>query len=116
MDGSNIRKSYVPTSLLGFANAYVPTEVHIRNGKIIRLKPMFFDGFSYTIKARGKTFTKPGKTLQAPFELAFKLRVYSPNRVKYPLKRVDFDPNGKRNTQNRGKSGYVRISWDGTKR
>ena len=25
---------------------------------------------------------------------------------------VDFDPNGERNPQNRGKSGYVRISWD----
>ena len=28
------------------------------------------------------------------------------------MKRVDFDPNGKRNPQNRGKSEYVRISWD----
>ena len=30
----------------------------------------------------------------------------------YPLKRVDWDPKGERNTQNRGKSGYERISWD----
>ena len=30
----------------------------------------------------------------------------------YPLKRVDWDPNGERNPQNRGKSKYVRISWD----
>ena len=28
------------------------------------------------------------------------------------MKRVDFDPDGERNPQNRGKSGYVRISWD----
>ena len=28
------------------------------------------------------------------------------------MKRVDFDPNGERNPQNRGKSGYERISWD----
>jgi trimethylamine-N-oxide reductase (cytochrome c) len=28
------------------------------------------------------------------------------------MKRVDFDPKGERNIQNRGKSGYVRISWD----
>ena len=28
------------------------------------------------------------------------------------MKRVDFDPNGERNPQNRGKSKYVRISWD----
>jgi trimethylamine-N-oxide reductase (cytochrome c) len=32
--------------------------------------------------------------------------------VRYPLKRIDWDPNGDRNPQNRGKSGYVRISWD----
>ena len=30
----------------------------------------------------------------------------------YPMKRVDFDPNGERNPQNRGNSGYERISWD----
>ena len=28
------------------------------------------------------------------------------------MKRVDFDPDGERNPQNRGKSGYVRIFWD----
>ena len=28
------------------------------------------------------------------------------------MKRVDFDPNGERNPQNRGKSRYERISWD----
>ena len=27
------------------------------------------------------------------------------------MKRVDWDPNGERNPQNRGKSKYVRISW-----
>ena len=28
------------------------------------------------------------------------------------MKRVDFDPNGDRNPQNRGVSGYERISWE----
>jgi trimethylamine-N-oxide reductase (cytochrome c) len=28
------------------------------------------------------------------------------------MKRIDWDPKGERNTQNRGKSGYERISWD----
>ena len=28
------------------------------------------------------------------------------------MKRVDWDPNGERNPQNRGKSKFVRISWD----
>jgi trimethylamine-N-oxide reductase (cytochrome c) len=44
--------------------------------------------------------------------LAYKKRVYSPNRIKYPLKRVDWDPAGERNPQNRGISKYKRISWD----
>ena len=44
--------------------------------------------------------------------ISYKKRVYSPNRIKYPLKRVDWDPNGERNTANRGKSKYRRISWD----
>jgi trimethylamine-N-oxide reductase (cytochrome c) len=38
--------------------------------------------------------------------------VYSPDRLLYPMKRVDFDLNGERNPQNRGISGYERISWD----
>ncbi len=44
--------------------------------------------------------------------MAYKKRTYSPNRVMYPLKRVDWDPEGERNPQNRGKSKYKRISWD----
>ena len=52
------------------------------------------------------------KSLPSPFSLAYKKRAYSPNRIKYPLKRVDWDPNGERNPQNRGKSKYKRISWD----
>ena len=52
------------------------------------------------------------KTLLPPLSLGYKKRVYSPNRILYPLKRVDFDPNGERNTAEPGKSGYVRISWD----
>ena len=52
------------------------------------------------------------KTLIPPLSLGYKKRVYSPNRVLYPLKRVDWDPDGERNPQNRGISKYERISWD----
>ena len=50
----------------------------------------------------------------SPHTLAWKSLVYSPDRILYPLKRVDFDPasTGERNSQNRGISGYERISWD----
>ena len=34
------------------------------------------------------------------------------NRIKYPYKRIDFDPDGERHAENRGKAGYERISWD----
>ena len=47
-----------------------------------------------------------------PTALAERNRVYSDNRILYPMKRVDFDPKGNRNQQNRGKSGYKRISWN----
>ena len=39
-------------------------------------------------------------------------RLYSEDRILYPLKRVDWDPNGERNIKNRGKSKFERISWD----
>ena len=47
-----------------------------------------------------------------PLSLGYKKRVYSPNRILRPMKRVDWDPNGERNPQNRGKSKYEYISWD----
>jgi len=59
-----------------------------------------------------KVFEPQLKSSLPPYSLGYKKRVYSPNRVMYPLKRVDFDPNGDRNVENRGKSRYVRISWD----
>jgi len=96
------------------------------NGKIIRMRPLHFDwqykpsDFNYglwSITAKnGKVFTPPLKTLVPPYHLAYKKRAISPNRVKYPLKRVDWNPGGPSgagyNPQNRGKSKFVRISWD----
>jgi trimethylamine-N-oxide reductase (cytochrome c) len=72
------------------------------------------------MEARGSSFSPCLESLIPPFTLGYKNRVFSPNRVLYPLKRVDWDPKGApgstgpggRNTQNRGKSKYKRISWD----
>jgi len=95
------------------------TEVDVKDGKIIRIKPLRYtrkykaEEFKpWKLEARGKVYDPPLKTLPPPLALGYKKRVYSSNRLLYPLKRVDFDPNGERNVQNRGKSGYVRISWD----
>ena len=93
--------------------------VDVKDGKIIRIRPLHFDWkykpeeFNpWKIEARGKVFEPGMKTLIPPYSLAYKKRIYSPNRILYPLKRVDWDPNGDRNPQNRGKSRYERISWD----
>jgi len=91
-----------------------PIFVHVRDGKITRIRPLILDDTdapSWTIEARGRNFTPPRKAALAPFTVAEKERVYSENRIKYPLKRVDFNPDGDRHTETRGKSSYQRISW-----
>ncbi len=92
-----------------------PVFVYVKDGKIVRITPMEFDKSDarpWTIRARGRVFSPPPKTTVSPHTLAWKSLIYSPDRLLYPLKRVDFDPNGERNPQNRGLSGYERISWD----
>ena len=91
-------------------------QVDCKDNKIIRIRPFHFDWKydrrPWKIEARGRVFEASMKSLIPPFTLAYKNRVNSPNRIMYPLKRVDWDPEGERNPQNRGISKYVRISWD----
>ncbi len=92
-----------------------PLFVYVKDGKIVRMTPIDFDDRDpqpWTIKAKGKEFTPPRRTSLAPHGQTVKSTIYSPDRILYPMKRVDFDPNGERNPQNRGVSGYERISWD----
>ncbi len=92
-----------------------PLFVYVKDDKIVRLTPIDFDESDarpWSIEARGKTFTPPHGSSAGPHAVCWKSMVYSPDRMLYPMKRVDFDPNGERNPQNRGISGYERISWD----
>ena len=92
-----------------------PVFVHVNDDKIIRIRPIIFDETDtqpWTIEAHGRKFSPPRKTTMAPYIVAERARVYSEDRIKYPLKRVDFDPQGDRHPETRGKSGYERISWD----
>jgi anaerobic selenocysteine-containing dehydrogenase len=107
------------SGLIGPGDSGVPTLVDVTDGKITRIRPLNYEAkydkkdFNvWKIEARGKTFEPPMRSSVGPIGAAYKKRVYSKNRVRYPLKRVDWDPIGERNTQNRGSSGYVRISWD----
>ena len=107
-----------PTSLIGGDGGPV-SSVDSHEGKLVRIRPYRYDEYRewenlqpWKIEARGVEFGPPEKSLISNMSQAYKKRVYSNNRVKYPLKRVDWDPKGERNTHNRGKSRYVRISWD----
>ena len=92
-----------------------PLFVYVKDGKIIRTTPIDFDDTDphpWTIEAHGMKLTPPRKTTLAPHGMVCRSTIYSPDRLLYAMKRSDFDPKGERNTQNRGKSGYVRISWN----
>ena len=91
-----------------------PLNCYVKDGKFLRCTPIEFtdkDAPSWSIIARGNTFTPPRQTSAAPYALCSKSMIYSKDRLLYPMKRIDFDPSGERNPQNRGKSGYERISW-----
>ena len=101
-----------------------PIRVYVEDGKIVRVRPLTFAADevvpTWTLEAGGKSFSPPRKETVAPYGMTEKARVYCDDRIRYPMRRVDFDPGGSpgstgpggRNAQNRGKSGYARISWD----
>jgi trimethylamine-N-oxide reductase (cytochrome c) len=92
-----------------------PVFVFVRDGRIIRTTPIDLaeeDGPSWSITARGRRLSPARRATVSPHALTLKSLVYSDKRILHPMKRVDFDPNGERNPQNRGISGYERISWD----
>lgn len=98
------------------ANAAI---VDVRDGKLLRCRPLrYTDDYSveylrpWKLTKGDKEFNIPLQTPSPPFIFATKFRTYSKNRILYPLKRVDWDPEGDRNTQNRGTSKFERITWD----
>jgi molybdopterin guanine dinucleotide-containing S/N-oxide reductase-like protein len=107
---------------VGTNHGIEPSAVEVKHGRIVRIRPLHLEETGYTreelepgmykFEVRGKAFGTPMKTLPPYLTHGYKKRVYSRNRVKYPLKRVDWDPDGKRNPQNRGRSKFKRISWD----
>jgi molybdopterin guanine dinucleotide-containing S/N-oxide reductase-like protein len=92
-----------------------PLYVYVKDGKIVRMTPIDLDDSdapSWTLSARGRVFRPMRRATVSVHALSLKSNVYSEKRILYPMKRVDFDPAGERNTHMRGKSGYERISWD----
>ncbi len=102
-----------------FGNGSNASLVDIRDGKILRTRPMDVTMWYtpeelniWTLKIGDKEFRAPTRAYISPLSISYKNRAYSSNRIPYPLKRVDWDPDGERNPSNRGKSKFERISWD----
>ncbi len=100
-----------------FTNCLIsgPVSVYVNNGKITRIRPLQIDKQDlkpWTIESNGKKFSPPKKIKVNRYIMAARTQIYSKDRILYPMKRVDFDPAGNRHHETRGKSGYVRISWD----
>lgn len=94
-----------------------PISVYVEDGKITRVRPIQIPEEDYpkawVVEDRnGKKYSPPKAMRLAQNILAERNRLYSEDRIMYPMKRVDWDPNGARNQRNRGKSGFERISWD----
>ena len=115
---ANKYKRLVSFSLMGPESGAL-CEVECEDGKIVRINPYEYDT-EYTdancnpwhMEARGKTFDPPQRVNITHMGLCYKTRVYSPNRILYPMKRIDWDPEGERHPETRGISGYERISWE----
>lgn len=110
---------YKSLALGGLLGGGGECSVDVKNGKVVRIRPWHYDEkYSreqlrpWKIQRNGATLEPLMKSLPGTFSLAYKKRALSTNRIKYPLLRVDFDPNGERHPENRGKSKYRRISWD----
>ena len=89
----------------------------MEDGKITRVRPIQIPEEDYpkawVVEDRnGKKYSPPKAMRIAQNILAERNRLYSEDRILYPMKRVDWDPNGARNQHNRGKSAFERISWD----
>lgn len=119
MPHSDVTTTIKTMGFCGPCSASEPAYVDVKDGKILRVRPFrYADAYTdkplkrWSIKVRGKEFKAAEKAEITPFALAAKHRVYSPNRILYPMQRVDWDPKGERNPQNRGVSKYKRISWD----
>ena len=113
------KKVFKAASLMGPLSGGPSVVESGKDGKVTRVRPLYYEDYidwdsknPWNLTARGSKFEPPKHSIPACYYMTYKKRVYSENRVRYPLKRIDWDPKGERNPQNRGKSPYVRISWD----
>jgi len=91
-------------------------QVEVKNGEIFRVRPLPLreedvESARWKIEVGGRTFEPPARVAVAPYSLCLRRKVHNPSRLKYPMKRVGFEPGGKSNSANRGEGEFVRMSW-----
>ena len=90
------------TSMVGDQAGGTPVFVHVKEGRIIRVRPMIFnddEAKPWVIKVGNKSFSGPKKANGGPWDMSIR-------------RRVGYEPGGKGNTDSRGSSEFVRISWN----
>lgn len=113
-DKSTRKVVYVSHPGSGLGRSNFPMVTTVEDGRIVRSEPFYIpdDVRLYEIRTTKRgSYQRPRKEVQMPLAIAAKRRIASDTRVKYPLLRTDWSPD-KPNRENRGKSGYKRISWD----
>ena len=113
------KTTYDNVDWMGFGVGSNLACIDVKDGKILRTRPFRYDAEyteeelkPFTYEKDGKVFKLPMHNLIPPTSAAYKRHAFSRNRVPYPLKRVDWDPEGDRHPETRGISKYERISWD----
>lgn len=111
--GQEPRIVYVAHPASGLARSNFPIVCHVENGRIARCLPFRIpdDVRLYEIETSRGVFTRPRKEVQMPLAYAWKRRVDSHDRVRFPLLRDGWSPRDRR-PERRGVDGYSRISWD----
>ena len=112
-DDQESRVVYVSHPASGLARSNLPLVCHVAGSRIIRSLPFHIpeDVRLYEIRTSRGVFTRSRKDVQMPLAYAWKQRVHSATRVRYPLLREDWSAENP-NPQKRGRSGYSRITWD----
>ena len=89
-----------------------PVFVHVKDDRIIRVRPIVFEegeAKPWSIKVGNRIFTPRKRSNPAPFDMAVRRRTYNPMRVKYPMKRVGYEPGGKGSTQGQPGRGKYKF-------
>ena len=114
MNEANLTASPLSAEIFTSCTNAGPISVYVENGRVVRIRPLVVDErelHPWRIEAGGRSYSPPRKFNLAPYVFSERDRLYSKDRILHPLKRVDFDPNGKRHPETRGKARYERIGW-----